>query len=253
MRDRLHSSAGRMSILLGAALALSAGGARPAAGPRTPQAVKPDATRQAHMQVHFSQVMTIHEAVIRGDLAAVKDPASWLATHEPPASLPDGSAPYIAAMREAAKRTAAAATVLEAATGTASMLKTCGDCHRGVGTMPAVPITRPRPDVHGLVGHMLSHQHGADQMLQGLSTPSSALWRAGAAALKTASVDPGDLPRGAKLGPEARASEERLHVLAGEAARVEDAGARAVFYAQILARCADCHVAHRKAWGPSRR
>jgi hypothetical protein len=49
------------------------------------------------------------------------------------------------------------------------------------------------------------------------------------------------------------ASEERLHVLAGEAARAEDEAARAVFYAQILTRCADCHTAHRKVWGPSRR
>jgi len=251
MRDTSWSFAVRMSVLVG--VALSASGARPAAGPATAQAVKPDAARQAHMQVHFSQVMTIHEAVIRGDLAAVKEPASWLATHEAPDSLPPGSALYVTAMREAAKRTAAATSVIEAASGTAAMLKTCGDCHRGVGTMPAAAIVPPRPEVHGLVGHMLSHQHGADQMLQGLTTPSSALWRAGAAALATAPLDADSLPRDAKLGPEAKASEERLHVLASEAGRAEDVAARAVFYAQILTRCADCHTAHRKVWGPSRR
>ena len=60
-----------------------------------------------------------------------------------PGSLPEGSAPYVAAMREAAGRTAAASSVLEAAMGTAAMLKTCGDCHRGVGTMPAAPADPP--------------------------------------------------------------------------------------------------------------
>jgi hypothetical protein len=132
-------------------------------------------------------------------------------------------------------------------------LKACGDCHRAIGTMPTAPLELPRPAVREAVGHMLAHQHAADQMLQGLVVPSSALWREGAASLSTPPLDADDLPRDAKLGHEAKASEHRIHVVAAEARRVDEPAARAVFYAHILARCSDCHASHPKVWGPSRR
>jgi hypothetical protein len=46
--------------------------------------VKTDAERRAHMEAHFSQAMTVHEAVIRGDLQAATQPAVWLANHDAP-------------------------------------------------------------------------------------------------------------------------------------------------------------------------
>jgi hypothetical protein len=217
------------------------------------QVVKPDAERRAHMQAHFSQAMTVHEAVIRGDLLAATQPAVWLATHEAPSSLPAGSAPFVAQMKRAARRTADASSILEAALGTAEMLKTCGDCHRAVGTMPAIPVQSARPDVHGLVGHMLAHQQAADQMLQGLVVPSSASWRSGADGFRAAPLRSTTLPTDPKLTSSLAASEKRIHELASQASRVEDSGARAVFYGQILARCADCHALHRGVWGPTRR
>jgi hypothetical protein len=235
-----------------AVVALAGAAARVSSAPAQAQAVKPQAERAAHMQVHFSQVMTVHEAVIRGDLAAVRAPATWLAEHDAPSSLPAGSAPFVAEMRRAARRTAQAPTVLEAALGTADMLKTCGDCHRGVGTTPAA--THPSgPEVGGLVGHMLAHQTSADQMLQGLIVPSSALWRAGADGFSAAPLRTEALPKDPKLTPGLAAAEARIHELAAQAGKAEDGGARAVFYAQIIARCADCHAVHRKVWGPSRR
>jgi hypothetical protein len=254
MRATARSSSLRISALIAASLAASAsGGMPPPAATSTPQAVAPDAARTARMQVHFAQAMVVHEAVIRGDLPAARESATRLASSESPGAVPEGWAPYVAVMHEAARRTAAASSVLEAAMGTAAMLKTCGDCHRDVGTMPAAPLDAPGSAVRGVVGHMLAHQHAADQMLQGLVVPSSSLWRAGAAGLSTPPLASADLPRDAKLGPEAKASEGRIHVLAGQAGRVDEPGARAVFYAQILARCADCHASHRKVWGPSRR
>jgi hypothetical protein len=253
MRNTFRSSSIRVPVLVAASLVASAsGGARPVAARPASQAVKADAAREAYMQGHFAQVMAVHEAVIRGDLVEAHRLASWLATQGGPDSLPAGSAPHVAAMREAAGRTAAASSVLEAALGTAAMLKTCGDCHRAVGTMPAAPLELPLPAGRKIVGHMLAHQHAADQMLQGLVVPSNSLWRQGASDLSTPPLDD-DLKGDAKLGREAKASERRIHVLAGEARRVEAPAARAVFYAQILARCADCHASHPNVWGPSRR
>jgi hypothetical protein len=235
-----------------AVAALNAATARGSVAAGGLQAVKPDAARAAHMQVHFSQAMVVHEAVIRGDLAAVRAPATWLAEHDAPSSLPAGSAPFVADMRRAARRTAQAPTILEAALGTADMLKTCGDCHRGVGTFPsaALPAT---PEVGGMVGHMLEHQRAADQMLQGLIVPSSASWRAGADGFSAAALRAESLPNDPQLTPELVASEKRIHELAAQAGKADAPDARAVFYGQIIARCADCHAVHRKVWGPSRR
>ncbi len=227
------------------------GDAAPAARAR-PQVTRSDAERRAHMQAHFSQVMTVHEAVIRGDVAAAVAPAIWLANHDAP-SLPAGSAPFVAQLQQAARRTAAASSLLEAALGTADMLKSCGDCHRAMGTMPVVAIEPARPEVHGLVGHMLAHQQAADQMLQGLVVPSSALWRTGAGGLQTAPLRPTTLPSDRKLSRAIVDSEKRLHAIASQASRAEDPGARAVFYGQILSRCADCHALHPGVWGPTRR
>ena len=250
MRNFHRSGPLFLLVMASAAAVLSAGWrVAPAHGG---QAITPDAGRAAHMQVHFSEVMTIHEAVIRGDVAAVRAPATWLAEHDAPSPLPAGSAPFVAEMRRAARRTAQATTVSEVALGTADMLKTCGDCHRAVGTRPAVSQTST-PELGGLVGHMLAHQRAADQMLQGLVVPSSTAWRAGADGFSAAPLRDKALPSDPKLTQELVASEQRIHELAAKAARVDDASARAVFYGQIIARCADCHAVHRKVWGPARR
>ena len=254
MRATARSSPLRISALIIASLAASAsGGMAPPAATSTPQAVAPDAARTARMQVHFAQAMVVHEAVIRGDLPAARESASRLASPESPGALPkdgrltsrsctkrrDGQRQRRASSRRRwarprCSRPAAIATVASA-------------------RCPPRPLDAPGSAVRGVVGHMLAHQHAADQMLQGLVVPSSTLWRAGAAGLSTPPLASADLPRDAKLGPEAKASEGRIHVLAGQAGRVDEPGARAVFYAQILARCADCHASHRKVWGPSRR
>ena len=250
MRNIDHSSPLFLLVVASVVAALSA--AARAASARDVQAIQPNAERAAHMQVHFSEVMTVHEAVIRGDLAAVRAPATWVAEHDAPSSLPATSAPFVAEMRRAARRTAQASTVLEAALGTADMLKTCGDCHRGLGTRPAVGQTIA-PELGGLVGHMLAHQRAADQMLQGLVEPSATAWRAGADGFSAAPLRSERLPDDAGLTRELVASERRIHELAAQAAKVDDSSARAVFYGQIVARCADCHAVHRKVWGPSRR
>jgi hypothetical protein len=251
---RIHHRSGPLfTLLVGASVAvLGIATARVSSAPAAAQAVVPQADRAAHMQVHFSQVMTVHEAVIRGDLAAARVPATWLVEHDAPASLPSGSEPYVAQMRRAARRTAQASTVAEAALGTADMLKTCGDCHRGLGTMPAVaPPTGS--EVGGMVGHMLAHQRAADQLLQGLIVPSNAMWRAGADGFSGAPLHTDALPADPKLTRQLTASEKRLHELAAQAGKADDGGARAVFYGQLIARCADCHAVHRKVWGPTRR
>jgi len=115
--------------------------------------------------------------------------------------------------------------------------------------MPAQAI-RPRPQVGGVVGHMLEHQVAVDLMFQGLVVPSDSLWRQGTRAMATAPLHPRELPVDSAVRRELAPTEERVHRIATAAAQATDPFARAGFYGQMLAGCADCHKRHARIWGP---
>ena len=216
----------------------------------TSQQVKSMPDRLAQMQHHFTQVGLVHEAVIRGDLLGLRDPAKRLADLEQPPRVAPAAAQYVLAIRTAAQRAVDARDLASAASATASMLLSCGDCHRVVGTMPA-PATPKRADVGGLVGHMLEHQRAVDEMLEGLFIPSESQWIRGATRFRAAPLQRQSLPRDRKLTREILLAEERVHQLADRAIKAAGSNDRAEIYAQVLTTCANCHSLH-KVWGPRR-
>ncbi|MBI2220791.1 MAG: hypothetical protein HYU53_06245 [Acidobacteria bacterium] len=208
-----------------------------------------DPQTAGHMREHYTQVHAVEHAVIRGDLEAVKEPATWLAAHEASQELDKASAAQVSAMRQAARRAADAEDLKSAATATAAMLAACGDCHRAAAVVPPVPVP-DRPAVAGSVGHMLEHQRAVDQMANGLIVPSTGMWKEGADALKASPLRAGDLPRDPKLTREIAAAEDRVHVLADQASAAAEESARVNAYAQIISTCAQCHGLHGRIWGP---
>ncbi len=235
--------------LLAAALTIT-GAQSPVAPPAAPRppAEPPRSAQAEYMRAHFSQALVVHAAVIRGDLAAVAPAARVLADPARDA-MPAGAASHVAGMTRGAREAVEATDILAAAQATARMLTACGTCHRALGTMPAL-ATRERPPVGGVVGHMLDHQIAVDLMLQGLVVPSDSLWRQGTRAMATAPLHPRELPVDSAVRRELAPTEARVHRLATEAAQTTDPAARAGFYAQMLAGCADCHQRHAKIWGP---
>lgn len=217
----------------------------------TAQQVRSTPERLAQMEHHFREVGLIHEAVIRGDLDAVREPARVLAEAEAPRGLAKPTEPQVAAMRLAATRAADAQDLTSAAAATASMLRSCGECHRAAGTMPAA-ATPKRPEVGGAVGHMIEHQRAADEMLEGLFVPSETQWMRGAARLGGAPLRQQSLPSDKKLTPEIRKAEERVHQLAERATKATAWTDRGDVYAQMLTTCASCHSLHGVVWGPRR-
>ena len=215
------------------------------------QQVRSTPERLAQMEHHFGEVGLIHEALIRGDLRAVRAPAKVLEEAEAPREVAAATAPHVAAMRLAAKRAVEAQDVASVAAATASMLLSCGDCHRAAGTMP-VPATPKRPDIGGLVGHMLEHQRAVDEMLEGLFIPSESQWIRGATRFVGAPLRQQSLPRDQKLTPEIRKAEERVHQLAERATQAATWKDRGDIYAQMVATCASCHSLHVVVWGPRR-
>jgi len=201
----------------------------------------PRADRAAFMRGHFALVMDVHEALIRGQLPVASQKAKALADQPDPPDLPASAAPYLATMRLAASRAAAAVQLEDVAAASAAMLATCGDCHRAVGTMPAHAMP-PQPTVGGQVGHMLSHQQAVDLMVQGLTVPSAWLWQEGAVALERAPLRKAVSSSNQKLSKGLLEAERSVHHLAARARVAGDQRSRVYVYSELAQSCATCHA-----------
>ena len=205
--------------------------------------ITPSQGRAESMRHHFDSATGAVDAVIRGDLSAARSEARALLSEADPPGMPESAAPHLKALRAEAERALKAVDLEQAAAATSSMLATCGDCHRAVGTMPAHP-TPPEPKIGGVLGHMEEHRVAADLMAQGLTTPSSSLWRDGAEALATAPLNKKDLPSDAKVSRDAIAAEAAIHTLATRARATADTAGRVRVYSELIASCSTCHAAN---------
>jgi cytochrome c553 len=206
--------------------------------------------KPAGMKEHFDRVVTIQQAVIRGDLEDVREPAKWIADNQSNEGLPSPAHALIANMRAVARRAADATTLQAAGTEAGALVATCGNCHAALATRPKLPPVPDPPVKSGTVGHMLEHQHAVDLMYQGIVAPSDELWNKGAAELKAAPLARKDLPRDPALTNEVAASEARTHQLAEKALTTRDANGRAAIYGDVISGCGSCHGLHGRVWGP---
>ncbi len=207
--------------------------------------------RASAMRYHFLDVSAIHEAVIRGDLAAAREAAQALTLMAVPRdTLPEGVS-FVIGITAVAGRVREARNLDEAAAATALMLRQCGECHQALRVRPTPRVVK-RPDLGGVVGHMLEHQRAVDALLHGLIIPSATEWRDGADRLKVTPLRPGDLPPDPKWTRFRRQADERLHQIAERAQRATNPLMRGAAYADLLTTCAQCHSLHATIWGPRR-
>ena len=205
--------------------------------------------RATYMRAHFHQALLLHDAVARGDIAKARAEAAVLATISPTVPMPPGAEAFQGALTQAAREAAAAASLEDAADATATLFGTCGQCHKANHIRAAVPIGK-ESQVGGLVGHMLLHQKGADNLLEGLVAPSDAQWVEGVRVFASPKFDPHDMPGKAKKAIEQ--AETELAVLAGHAAPAQRTRDRVDIYAKVIATCGNCHRTHGKFAGPDR-
>ncbi len=195
------------------------------------------------MAEHFAVATWARDAVINGNLDALRRPLRALASYPYASVAPGGWLSAIAKLQQAARLTADAKTLDLAATGVATMGRICGECHREHGQGPVFVGSSPRSgaatsDTFG--ARMARHMWAADRMWEGLTGPSDQSWRDGAKALAQAPeapprTDPPLPPRFSEALLQVRALGQR----AGEAESLED---RANVYAVFLASCAGCHA-----------
>jgi cytochrome c553 len=164
-----------------------------------------------------------------------------------PAGLPPAGVAHLQALKTAAGRVAASTNLPAAATDTAAMLATCGDCHRAVGTMPAHP-SPAEPKIGGVIGHMEQHRNASDLLAQGLTTPSTSLWNDGADVLLTAPLSSDQMPPKATITRDAMKREKDIHALATRARQATDRDARVAIYGELIASCSACHAGNKNGY-----
>ena len=205
--------------------------------------------RAAYMRAHFHPALLLHDAVVRGDIAKARAEAAVLADISPTVPMPAGAQAFQGALTQAARAAAAAASLEDAAHATATLFGTCGQCHKANHILAAVPVGTDIK-VGGLVGHMLLHQRGADDLLEGLVAPSDAQWVEGVRIFASPKFDPHGMP--GKTRKAIDHGETELAVLAGHAAQALRTRDRVDIYAKVIATCGNCHRSHARFAGPDR-
>ena len=223
----------------------------PATTPQQTQSLPSTPERLSEMRHHFGDVLLVHEAVIRGDLPAVRAPAMRVASVAVPTLVPETATAFVLALRQAGQLAARATTLFEAATATVAMVTECAKCHRTVGVFPAVNARRP-PEIGGVLGHMMEHQLATDDMLVGFMVPSPSQWRTGTERLRVAPLGPSEMPRDPKMTTWRREADVRLREIADRASAADTIEDRASAYAEIITTCSQCHSVHSTVWGPGR-
>jgi hypothetical protein len=192
---------------------------------------------------HFVIVTFGRDAVINGDLEALREPLAAFADYDYRSVAPGGWLPWIAQIQTAARLTSEASALETAAVGVATMARSCGGCHEASGRGPDFGPSdheTKTPSSDTLEERMQRHIWAADRMWEGLTAPSDEAWQEGAAALAhTPSSVPATKP---PLPP--RFVEELLatRALADDAVGATSAAQRADVYAGFIASCANCHA-----------
>ena len=224
---------------------------KPAASAAPPkEAPAAPAETKTHMTDHYARATIVQEAVIRGDLDEVREPARWIAEQQELAGLPATVQPQVEGMKRAAKIAAEATDLRSAASATATMAVACGKCHAAMGIQPTLaPVLQTaKPDP--VAARMQDHLRAMDLLYDGLIGPSDQSWMKGAEALKVSPLTAKELPKDPKLAKEMRAGETEIHALADKARQSTDLAARAAIYGEFIASCAGCHVLHGRVGGP---
>jgi mono/diheme cytochrome c family protein len=202
-----------------------------------------------HMHGHLDQISEIKEAVIAGNLADTREPATWLATHEAPQGLVKAWLPYVEEMRRYAARVAEATDLVGAASAVSEIARTCGDCHRASGLSIAFGFDeRPPEELQSLMTQMQRHLWAADRMWEGLIGPSDLAWNRGAAILSEVHLATTDIAGSSAEGASAAENQIQISDLLRRARGMGEQGGlatsvelRSGLYGEFLSLCATCH------------
>jgi hypothetical protein len=210
----------------------------PAKALKVPPAPQPAESIESFMAEHAVITTWARDAVVAGDLDQLREPLGALAAYHYDTVKLGAWLPFMAELQQTASLTARAKTLELAAAGVATMGRICGDCHTATGGGPHsfVPHEPTLETSQPWVAGMQAHGWAADELWQGLTTPSDAAWNAGASALSHMPTMSGAMP-----ASYARALLD-VQNLGVSAQGLTAPGPRADLYGVLIATCAACHV-----------
>ena len=199
-------------------------------------------TMAEHMKDHFTQALQARDALVRGDLAAMKRSAAWLADHRLGETLPTAWRAEVRDMQNAAGLARQASDIAVAADAVGAMGAACGECHRAFGR--TAQLARPSRKAEGtsLADAMMRHRWAEARMWEGLVGPSDVAWSAGIAALKDSPLHPDMLTPDRSPPPEIMTLVHRVHTVAVRGPLARGSQTRARLYGEYLATCEACHA-----------
>ena len=195
---------------------------------------------QEHMHSHLDQVSAIKSAVIAGNLAGVREPAHWLATHKEPGGLLGSWKTHVDKMQNSAQKAADAKDLATAAVAVSEIGSACGDCHQASGFSVSFGVdSRPPEENQSLMTQMQRHLWAADRMWEGLIGPSDKAWTEGTRILAEVQLQAADIDDTDSQVPELL---QRVQQLGEKGANLPATENRGALYAEFLSQCASCHA-----------
>ena len=219
------------------ALTMATANAQKASGPEREGVVR-------HMHDHVDSVDDIRSAIIAGNLAGVREPAKWLASHEVVAGLPGGWEEFVAVMRSNARRIAGAQSLVAASYETGNLALACANCHRANNVqMDIKRVEIPPDELEDVATHMQRHRWAADRMWEGLYGPSEYAWNEGVDMLLDVALRPGEVAPGHGGGHgELGRLEREVHLIGSRGIVASTPQQRSQIYGEYLSLCASCHT-----------
>lgn len=208
--------------------------------PEDPQTV-------GHMHEHLERISAIKDAILAGNLRRVREPAAWLAAHDPIEDLPLPFEPFVLSMRGHAEDIVAADDIPTAAVGVSAIANDCGSCHVASEIDLEFGYDEEPPSWSDMQSHMQRHLWAIERLWEGLIGPSDASWSRGIRMMAEAPLH-GTEATWDEEATDGDALARRVHELGRQAAAALTPLDRAEVYGEMIGVCAECHT--RTGGGP---
>ncbi len=194
-----------------------------------------------HMHEHLVRLTDIKAAILIGELDDAREPAEWLADHEPMEDLQLIYEPFVLSMREHALEIVDARDIKSAAQSMAAIATDCASCHIATQTDLKFGFDEEPPAWSDMTSHMQRHQWAVDRLWEGLIGPSDASWARGIRMMAEAPLHGTENTWDEETAPDADKLATAVHELGVQAASALTPDARSQIYGSMIGVCAECH------------
>lgn len=194
--------------------------------------------RVALMEEHYTAAIRSHDALIQGDLEALRRQLAKIAEQKLPQAAPKSWTAHHIVLQRAARKGEGVSSLDAAATIMSGVGEACGSCHIALkaGKIYFWP-EEPKGDDE-FAKAMRTHQWATERLWEGLTGPFEEAWNRGAAELAIVRLFEEDRE---SVSATLLKMEGELRDLGRKAKETKELHERAEVYGYLLKTCATCH------------